>query len=69
MSKGGVANLEQGIRKPGWDTIQKLATALGVGVEAFAEEATGPASRPRGRPKKAPAKPSKKQKKRHRGEW
>jgi transcriptional regulator with XRE-family HTH domain len=39
MSKGGVANLEQGIRRPEWDTVQALAKALGVDCRAFQDDA------------------------------
>jgi len=54
LSKGGVANLEQGIRKPSLETAQKLATALGVSCEAF-NEPTTTVQEPRGpgRPRKA----------------
>ena len=40
MSRGGIAQIETGRRKPGWETLQKLAKALGVSIEAFAEEIT-----------------------------
>src|SRR5262249_25819887 len=52
MSKGGIANLEQGRTKPAWDSVLALAAALGVSCEAFQ---AAPASRPepqRGRPPK-----------------
>jgi transcriptional regulator with XRE-family HTH domain len=53
MHKLTVAKLEQGIREPGWATVQALADALGVSCEAF-REAPGPAPTPqRGRPRKA----------------
>ena len=52
MSKGGVADLEQGRRQPGWETVQKLAKALGVDCTAFAEEAESDEKAKRGRPRK-----------------
>ena len=54
LNQFGVAKLEQGVREPTWATVQALAAALGVSVEAFAvppEQEAPP--RPRGRPKKA----------------
>lgn len=35
VSKGGIANIEQGIREPVWSTIVALAAALGVDCSAF----------------------------------
>jgi transcriptional regulator with XRE-family HTH domain len=61
MSKRGVSHLEQGLREPGWDTIQKLARALGVGIEAFSSPESGSIlPRGRGRPRKtaAPTQPA-----------
>jgi transcriptional regulator with XRE-family HTH domain len=57
MSLAGIAQLERGRRaKPAFDTIQKLAAALGVGVEAFFAESVSDAPAPgRGRPRKTPA--------------
>lgn len=37
MNQFGVAKLEQGQRKPTWESVQALAAALGVSCEAFAE--------------------------------
>ena len=51
MSRGGIAQLETGRRKPGWETLQKLATALGVSIDAFAEEAASEEKKGPGRPK------------------
>jgi transcriptional regulator with XRE-family HTH domain len=48
LSKGGVANLEQGLREPAWATVVALAEALKVDCQAFLQ-------RP-GRNAKAPAK-------------
>jgi transcriptional regulator with XRE-family HTH domain len=35
ISLGGLRNLEQGIREPSWQTVQKLARALGTDCRAF----------------------------------
>src|SRR5690348_12906028 len=55
---GAIFKLEQGRREPAWATVQALAKALGVSLEAFADQhsaaSTEPAPRPRGRPKKQP---------------
>jgi transcriptional regulator with XRE-family HTH domain len=54
LKVGGVRDLEQGRREPGWRTVLALARALGVGCTAFLQE---PAARPPagpGRPRKAP---------------
>lgn len=37
VSLGSVRNLEQGIRKPTWETVQKLARALKEPFDSFAE--------------------------------
>jgi transcriptional regulator with XRE-family HTH domain len=59
----GVAKLEQGARDPSWDTVQKLAAALGVTCSAFEgtapnkQEGAGEAGKTRpgpGRPRKQP---------------
>jgi transcriptional regulator with XRE-family HTH domain len=52
MSKGGIADLEQGVNQPSWDSVRKLAAALGVTTEAF-NVAPSPDVKPagRGRPK------------------
>jgi transcriptional regulator with XRE-family HTH domain len=57
QSEAGVRNLEQGIRSPSWETVLRLASALGVSCEAFTQapaprEPAGP-----GRPAK-PAEPA-----------
>jgi transcriptional regulator with XRE-family HTH domain len=36
ISLGSVRNLEQGIRQPTWDTVQRLAHALGEPYDSFA---------------------------------
>lgn len=37
MNVFGVAKLEQGVTKPYWETVMKLAKALGVDCTAFAD--------------------------------
>ena len=57
MSPGSIANLEQGFRKtPSFETLQKLASALGMGIDAFTAPSSGNALPPRGRgrPRKKP---------------
>jgi transcriptional regulator with XRE-family HTH domain len=52
LKVGGIRDLEQNRRTPGWETVLAVAQALGVGCEAFA---TPPADREpqgRGRPPK-----------------
>jgi transcriptional regulator with XRE-family HTH domain len=52
LTKDGVAQLEQGRRKPAWETVLKLCEALGVSVTEFTKEpAKGPKPK-RGRPRK-----------------
>lgn len=58
MSESGIRDLELGSRMPAWDTVLKLAAALGVSCEAFQvapadREAAGP-----GRPRKADSAPT-----------
>jgi transcriptional regulator with XRE-family HTH domain len=56
MSKGGVSDLEQGRRKPTWESVLSLAGALGVSTDEFAKEPGHHQSRPQGRPiKRKPA--------------
>jgi transcriptional regulator with XRE-family HTH domain len=38
LNIGGVRNLEQGVREPGWRTVVALAEALGVDCRAFLEK-------------------------------
>lgn len=55
LSKQAVSSLELGVNDPSWDTVQKLAAALGVDCTAFAGDVTIPESEPakgRGRPRK-----------------
>src|SRR5262245_52701412 len=53
LKAGGIRNLEQGVRLPGWETVLALAKALGVECTAFTQEpATSDAALPPGRPRK-----------------
>lgn len=53
MKVGGVRNLEQGVRIPGWDSVLSLAKALGVECTAFTVEPASTEPHKPGRPKKA----------------
>lgn len=78
LNQYGVAKLEQGVREPGWSTVQALARALSVNCSAFESEEDAPAegpARPRGRPQKdtgpteapTPAKKTRKRQQRKEG--
>jgi transcriptional regulator with XRE-family HTH domain len=57
LKPGGVRDIEQGKRVPGWETVLALCGALGCSCEEFRRE---PAERPeprRGRPRKAAGEP------------
>jgi transcriptional regulator with XRE-family HTH domain len=56
MNRFGVAKLEQGVREPGWATVQALAKALGVTVLVFADDAPPPGQD--GQTPEAPTDPS-----------
>jgi transcriptional regulator with XRE-family HTH domain len=65
LTKQALSHLELGVRGPVWETVQRLAMALGLDCRVFADEslelpAEEPA-RPRGRPKKVEAEAPKKQ--------
>lgn len=66
LSKQALSLLEQGEREPSWDTVQRLAKALGVDCTAFADpELQLPDETlvlPRGRPKRPAAPPTSKAK-------
>jgi transcriptional regulator with XRE-family HTH domain len=49
----GIGKLEQGTRKPAWDTVVALSEALNVPCQAFLEEPKPPAE---AKPKKAKGK-------------
>jgi hypothetical protein len=53
MTRDGVAHLEQGRRKPSWETVLALAAALGVDCKAFEQAPTPRADVGPGRPPKA----------------
>ena len=58
LKEGGVRDIEQGRRMPGWPTVLALCNALGVKCEAFTQEPTADAEPPkRGRPRKPPEPP------------
>ena len=52
MNRFGVAQLEQGRNKPGWETVLILSPALGVSCEAFNQEPEASSQPRRGRPRK-----------------
>jgi transcriptional regulator with XRE-family HTH domain len=53
LTRDGVAQLETGRRKPGWDTVVAICKALGVTCDAFLQApTTSPPAGP-GRPRKA----------------
>jgi transcriptional regulator with XRE-family HTH domain len=55
MKLGGIRNLEQGMRKPSWETVLALCQALRVSCDAFTKQ-PGELPPPRaGRPRKLPA--------------
>jgi DNA-binding XRE family transcriptional regulator len=58
LSKGGIADLEQGRRKPTLETAQKLARALGVSCTAFDEQQGEPVADESKRGRGRPAKPA-----------
>lgn len=50
-----IGHLEQGLRKPAWETVLALCAALGVSCEAFNVEPKDAPAPERGRPRKSPA--------------
>jgi transcriptional regulator with XRE-family HTH domain len=52
LSKAGIADWEQGRRKPSWEVVLKLADALGVDCSAFHEAPAPVKPAGRGRPKR-----------------
>jgi transcriptional regulator with XRE-family HTH domain len=54
LSKGGIADLEQGRREPTWASVVALSRALGVECSAFLQEPTASERPRRGRPGKRP---------------
>jgi transcriptional regulator with XRE-family HTH domain len=57
LTRDGVAHLEQGRRKPGWETVLALAEALGVDCLAFTLRPAGESPAGRGRPRKGTSAP------------
>jgi transcriptional regulator with XRE-family HTH domain len=55
LSHAGIADLEQGRRKPAWETVVALCQALAVSPEAFLQEPQVLPEPRRGRPRKLPA--------------
>jgi transcriptional regulator with XRE-family HTH domain len=64
LSKDGIAQLEQGRRRPAWDTVLALSAALGVDCTAFTEP---PAAREPTRPGRPAKVEAEKKPKRPRG--
>jgi transcriptional regulator with XRE-family HTH domain len=54
LKVGGIRDLEQGRRIPGWDTVLALCTALNVGCDAFTQEPGDLPPPTPGRPRKKP---------------
>jgi transcriptional regulator with XRE-family HTH domain len=52
MKIGGIRDLEQGLRRPLWDSVVALAEVLGVNLHAFLEEPACTTEPKRGRPRK-----------------
>lgn len=71
ISKQAISRLELAEREPNWETVQRLALALGVDYGAFADPAlTLPEQGPlpkRGRPPKAQSEPRAETKRKSRG--
>lgn len=55
LTLDGLGQLERGRRQPSWETVCRLADALGVSTEAFRAEPSAEGAEPRkaGRPRKA----------------
>lgn len=52
VSAKAIAQFEQGDRLPAWDSITKIADALGVSLDEFRQEPESAEKAPRGRPAK-----------------
>jgi transcriptional regulator with XRE-family HTH domain len=61
LSQAGLLKLENGERQPAWDTVQKIALALGVECTAFTDSSIQlpeeQEPKKRGRPKQVPLEP------------
>ena len=55
QSEAGIRDLEQGRRRPSWDTVVALCKALRVSCDAFLQQPTGEYRTQPGRPRKAEA--------------
>jgi transcriptional regulator with XRE-family HTH domain len=55
QSEAGIRDLEQGRRRPSWDTVVALCKALSVSCDAFLQQPTGEYKTQPGRPKKSEA--------------
>jgi transcriptional regulator with XRE-family HTH domain len=58
MTRDGIAHLEQGRRKPTWETVLALSKALGVDCTTFTVEPAERAPTGPGRPAKAEVEPA-----------
>jgi transcriptional regulator with XRE-family HTH domain len=38
ISVGTIRNMEQGLRQPSWETVQKLAAAMQIPFDSFADD-------------------------------
>jgi transcriptional regulator with XRE-family HTH domain len=56
LSKAGIADLEQGRRRPAWETVVALCKALAISPDTFLQPPSGDHEPRRGRPPKATAK-------------
>lgn len=55
FTRGGIAQLESGRRKPAWETVVALAQALGVDCTAFMQQPAAVVAAGPGRPRKPAA--------------
>lgn len=55
MTRDGISHLEQGRRKPSWETVLALCAALGVDCTAFTQEPAKREPQGPGRPASKPA--------------
>lgn len=59
-SEAGIRNLEQGLTNPTWETVIRIAKALGVDCTAFTQQPASESTEParRGRPRRKVVTPS-----------
>jgi transcriptional regulator with XRE-family HTH domain len=55
MKVGGIRDLEQGLRRPSWETVLAISQALGVDCTAFTQPPAEREPQGPGRPRKAEA--------------